>query len=215
MHLFKEPAVTVGSFHTHKHSFCISFRSGVSGSSSLSPSTISLSGFNYEISGRNKITVSYYGIETYYYIYNHNDFYDDKLELDNVNSYLTGLKKGKILDDYLLYKTTNPFFVSCDSEVTGAHVELRSRLGYSSYVMKDYTLVIFGDVNCDGEYDGRDAVMLNCIVSGMLTKEQVGDAVWKAADCNHDGEINEADFELLNSAGVLTADVLQHTNYES
>ena len=148
-----------------------------------------MSGFNYEISGRNKITVSYYGIETYYYIYNHNDFYDDKLELDNVNSYLTGLKKGKILDDYLLYKTTNPFFFSCDSEVTGTHVELRSRLGYSSYVMKDYTLVIFGDVNCDGEYDGRDAVMLNCIVSGILTKEHI--------------------------VGVLTEDISKQNNYES
>ena len=117
------------------------------------------------------------------------------------------MKKGKILDDYLLYKTTNPFFFSCNSEVTGAHVELRSRLGYSSYVMKDYTLVIFGDVNCDGEYDGRDAVMLNCIVNGMLTKEQVGDAIWKAAACNHDGEFNEAVVELLNSAGILTADI--------
>ena len=85
---------------------------------------------------------------------------------------------------------------------------------YDTYVLKTYTLVIFGDVNCDGEYDGRDSVMLNCIANGMLTKEQVGDAVWKAADCNHDGEINEADVELLNNAGILTADISQQNNYE-
>ena len=57
--------------------------------------------------------------------------------------------------------------------------------------------------------------MLNCIVSGILTKEQVGDAVWKAADCNHDGEINEADVELLNIVGVLTEDISKQNNYES
>ncbi len=69
--------------------------------------------------------------------------------------------------------------------------------------------MIFGNVNCDGVYDGRDAVMLNCIVNGMLTKDQVGDAVWKAADCSHDGEINQEDIELLNNAGVITSDVSQ------
>ena len=171
---------------------------------------VKFSGFNYYIPGRHKITVSYYGFETYYYIYNHNYYYDEKLEFDNVDLYLYGKEKGKTLDDYLLYKQTNAFFFSSDDEVTGSVINLMGRQGfYDTYVLKTYTLVIFGDVNCDGEYDGRDSVMLNCIVNGMLTKEQVGDAVWKAADCNHDGEINEADIELLNSAGVLTSDISQ------
>ena len=30
-----------------------------------------------------------------------------------------------------------------------------------------------------------------------------------SADWTHDGEINEADIEILNSAGVLTADISQ------
>ena len=43
----------------------------------------------------------------------------------------------------------------------------------------------------------------------MYTKEQVGDAVWKAPNCTNEGEINEADVELLNIVGVLTEDISQ------
>ena len=76
------------------------------------------------------------------------------------------------------------------------------------------TVVIFGDVNCDGTYDGTDAITVSCIVNGMLTKEQVGEAVWAAADCNHDGVINEADVELLNEAGLLLSQVDQSKTQE-
>ena len=69
--------------------------------------------------------------------------------------------------------------------------------------------VIFGDVNGDGWYDGQDAVTVSMIAGGMLTREQVGEAVWMAADCNHDGVIDQADVELLNQAGVLLSNVDQ------
>ena len=43
----------------------------------------------------------------------------------------------------------------------------------------------------------------------MLAKEQVGEAAWLAADCNHDGEINQADVDILIQAGLLLAEVDQ------
>ena len=43
----------------------------------------------------------------------------------------------------------------------------------------------------------------------MLTKDNVSEAVYTAADCNHDGVIDEADVALLNEAGMLLTNVDQ------
>lgn len=43
----------------------------------------------------------------------------------------------------------------------------------------------------------------------MFAREQVGDTVWMAADCNHVGEIDYADVDLLNQAEVLFSSVDQ------
>ncbi len=72
-----------------------------------------------------------------------------------------------------------------------------------SDIVVQYTVLIFGDVNGDGWYNGEDAFLVNLISNGMLGRTDVGEAVWSAADCNRDGEITEADFELLVSAGLL------------
>ena len=69
-------------------------------------------------------------------------------------------------------------------------------------------------MNGDGWYDGQDAVTVNMIANGMLTREQVGDAAYKAADCNHDGVIDEKDVEILNRAGVLLASIDQSKSNE-
>ncbi len=72
-----------------------------------------------------------------------------------------------------------------------------------------YTAVVFGDVNGDAWYDGQDAAIVTCIINGLLTEENIGEAAYKAADCNHDGVIDAADREILEQAGVLLADVDQ------
>lgn len=76
-------------------------------------------------------------------------------------------------------------------------------------VIDTYMVVLFGDVNGDGWYDGQDAVLVNMIANGMLTRELVGEAVWMAADCNHDGKIDQADVDLLNQTGLLLSSVDQ------
>ena len=48
----------------------------------------------------------------------------------------------------------------------------------------------------------------------MLTEEQVGEAVCMAADCNHDGVIDQLDVELLQQAGALLAEVDQTKSEE-
>lgn len=76
-------------------------------------------------------------------------------------------------------------------------------------VYKTLTVVVFGDVNCDGIYDGTDAMIVNCIVNGMLSRAQVGEAVYLAADCNHDEIVDEMDIAILNDAGLLLSLVPQ------
>ena len=81
-------------------------------------------------------------------------------------------------------------------------------------VIDAYTVVLFGDVNGDGWYDGQDAVTVSMIANGMLTREQVGEAVWMAADCNHDGTIDQTDVDLLNQAGLLLSSIDQTKSAE-
>ena len=69
-------------------------------------------------------------------------------------------------------------------------------------------------MNGDGWYDGMDAVTVSCIANGMLTKDQIGEAAYMAADCNHDGVVDEFDVALLNQAGVLLANVDQTKTQE-
>ncbi len=67
-------------------------------------------------------------------------------------------------------------------------------------------------VDGDGWYDGEDAFLVNCIVAGMLTKDALPDYMWRAADCNHDGVIDQKDADLLIGAGVRLNDIDQHAD---
>lgn len=42
-----------------------------------------------------------------------------------------------------------------------------------------------------------------------MTKEQVGNEIWAAADCNHDGVIDASDVALLERAGLLLSSIDQ------
>ena len=83
-------------------------------------------------------------------------------------------------------------------------------LMHESEPVQEYTVFIYGDVNGDGWYDGNDAFLVNLIVNGMLSSNDVSEYAWRAADCNHDGIINELDVDLLAGAGLLLDRVNQN-----
>ncbi len=93
---------------------------------------------------------------------------------------------------------------------TGTLVEIYK----DGYLVDAYTVVIFGDVDGDGWYDAQDAYIVSLITNGLLTREQIGEAKYLAADCNHDGEINASDVEILQNAGLLLGDVDQSKSQE-
>ena len=88
---------------------------------------------------------------------------------------------------------------------SGSTAEAYSKSNGNSFVSIDET----HEHVYDGIYDGQDAITVNLIAYGMLTREQVGEAVWMAADCNHDDVIDNLDVNLLNRAGLLLSKVDQ------
>lgn len=130
----------------------------------------------------------------------------DSVKLDS-NGLIYGLKPGiENLKDFIGINDDD-IVVSCiDKKIaTGSTISVTNGNEKSNY----YDVVIFGDVNGDGWYDGTDAMIVKCIAAGMLTRGQVGEAVYTSADCNHDGVIDSKDVELLEQAGVLLSEVDQ------
>ena len=116
-----------------------------------------------------------------------------KSEINSVKNYIS--------DENASYKlTANGNYIT-----TGTKAELN----YLDSTSETFEFVLFGDVNGDGVYNGEDSVILSAIINGMLTKEQAGDAAWFASDCNRDGKIDASDAELLQKAGLLTANINQ------
>ena len=139
--------------------------------------------------------------------------------IDTLNGYIYGINPR--MDNPLDYFSVNSGY-DCDMNGsltlpdgnpcygTGSIFTVKS----GDTVVAKYSLIIFGDVNGDGWYDGQDAITVSCLANGMLTREQVGEAVWMAADCNHDGVIDQLDVDLLNQAGVLLSSVDQTKTQE-
>ncbi len=127
--------------------------------------------------------------------------------VDNEKNIIYGLSSNLTnVDDYLKTADKNMNITFSTATVgTGTFINVMD----NGEVVDLYEAVIFGDVNGDGWYDGQDAVLVSCLANGMLTKDNVSEAVYMAADCNHDGVINELDVELLNEAGTLLVKVDQ------
>lgn len=108
---------------------------------------------------------------------------------------------------------TNHFQLEYSSIGTGQKVTVRSDAGW---IISTYTMLIYGDVNGDGWYDGEDAVYVNMIMNNMLTESSLGSVKWQAADCNKDGNINDADYQIMVNAGLLLNEIDQNsTNLSS
>lgn len=127
--------------------------------------------------------------------------------VDNENGVIYGFAVRPDSIEQYIETVDDSMTVQCDSAVLGTGSAVNVTKGGET--VDSFKIVIFGDVDGDGIYDGQDAITVNLIAYGMLTREQVGEAVWMAADCNHDGVIDNLDVNLLNRAGLLLSKVDQ------
>lgn len=64
----------------------------------------------------------------------------------------------------------------------------------------EYTLIVLGDLNGDGFADGQDAVILSCVLNGMLPESDLNNL---AGDFDRDCQLLQNDYELIFSSGLL------------
>ncbi|MBQ3499469.1 MAG: peptidoglycan DD-metalloendopeptidase family protein [Clostridia bacterium] len=110
------------------------------------------------------------------------------------------------VDDYLEPADDSMSIVLSDSVVgTGTTISVIE----NGEVVDSYTAVIFGDIDGNGWYDANDAFLVRMLEVGLLTSEAVGEAAYRAADCNHDGVVDGLDVQLLERASILLDNVNQ------
>lgn len=187
---------------------------------------------NFKISYEFESGQTYYLAVTNYYSENSiitvtvspefKDFFiypNSNVVIDDTNKLIYGITSGlsayNLVNQYISLSDENGYWnIVMNNEYIGTDTQLIKYDYENQEILEQYTFVLFGDINGDGWYDGMDAIIVNCIANGMLTKEQVGEAVYMAADCNHDGVIDNLDVELLQQAGVLLASVDQSKTQE-
>lgn len=97
--------------------------------------------------------------------------------------------------------------IECDDSVlkTGSVIRIMS----GTDCVAQYTVVIYGDLDSDGDADAEDAYKVKLIVAGFVSADSLTKAQQYAADPNHDGVIDAADAELLENASLLKEVVSQ------
>ena len=79
-----------------------------------------------------------------------------------------------------------------------------------------YTIVIYGDINGDGNIDSIDAGHLADYENGFVTWDAQSDAAYlKAADLNGDGSIDSIDAGIVADAENYLSNINQSTGLAS
>ncbi len=76
-------------------------------------------------------------------------------------------------------------------------------------LVDSYTVVVFGDIDGDGWYDGTDAYFVGLVANGLISQSALTAAQLAACDANHDGVIDAADVALIEKAGLLLNNIDQ------
>lgn len=129
---------------------------------------------------------------------------------------ISGFYAGMKTDDFLNNNTSSANATVSVRNLSGNTVGTGSVVSveYSTGDVLSFDVVIYGDLNGDGWYDGMDSLINSGIVDNLITQEDTGEFVYTAADCNHDGVIDMLDVTILQEAGVLLTDINQSRSGE-
>lgn len=123
-----------------------------------------------------------------------------------------GLRQGINADNLSNFVSSDYATIKVDSDRYRLGSGTKIKALYPDDSFEEYCVVIFGDINGDGLHDGEDAVILEMILSGMISRDNIDHAVCLAADADHDGLIDNDDAELLKNAGIFSAEINQTGN---
>lgn len=125
-----------------------------------------------------------------------------EIEAEFVYGIYPGITAEKLENDFLKLTNVTYSYENVNGCITTGTLVTATDKTTGKAVAK-YILILFGDVNSDGWYDGQDAVYTEAIREGMLNADNLSEAALLAADCNHDGFVGFTDTTLLRKAGVL------------
>lgn len=133
------------------------------------------------------------------------------LHVDEEKAFISGFDRSKSVEELLaetfeLKENTYIRRALTGKAVTGDYIEIRYN-GSENILVKQYQFIVYGDVDGDGEYNGMDATIVSLMMDGAFLF--LFDESYEAADCNHDGKIDQLDVDILNQAGVLLSKVDQ------
>ncbi len=149
---------------------------------------------------------------TLYAIWEHDTFNlisYSPLTYDAVNKFIYGSNLSSMTAEGIadIFNNTNTVVNTNDGVLaTGTTVNL---VDDTNTTYDTATVVVFGDVNGDGCFNGEDSIVVSAIVNGCLSKDSLTQAELFAADCNHDNVIDSNDIVLLEQAGLLNQTVKQ------
>ena len=130
--------------------------------------------------------------------------------VDETNGFVYGVLPG-MADVLPLFTATEggslTFTPTANGGGTGSTITMTDQYGD---VADTFTLIVFGDVNGDGWYDGTDAYFVSLVANGLISPTALTEAQLLAADANHDDAIDAADAALLEQAGLLLSQVDQN-----
>lgn len=129
---------------------------------------------------------------------------------------LSGFNAGLTVNEFLKNNTIGSVATVSVDTVLGEKVGTGSVVSakYSTGDIVKFSVLIYGDLNGDGWYDGMDSIIDSGIVNNMITEDDAGGCAYAAADCNHDGVIDDLDVQILQEAGIFTAEIDQSKSSE-
>lgn len=96
----------------------------------------------------------------------------------------------------LYLEVTQGGYFEYDNAFTGGEIRLYASDGSFT---ESYRIVVYGDVNGDGECDGEDSVVIAAISASVYVGEEY---VIRAADCDLNGIVDESDVNFAVKSGL-------------
>lgn len=124
---------------------------------------------------------------------------------DNGKKFIYGLKTDLKTDEFEKDFIVIPFgyhlvyeYYNGNDGVIGTHTRVLVVDSFSDEVVDTYCIVIFGDVNGDGNIDSGDAGIITDVENWVIEWDAVTDAcLFKAGDVNGDGNIGQVDADII------------------
>ena len=143
--------------------------------------------------------------------------FDNTLKLNEEKSYITKIEPGTSVKDFMTKVKYNSekFFVSVkdisgkeisEDELIGTGTTISLKANDSKEELQLFTIIIYGDVNGDGNIYATDYVKIK---NHIMEVESLNGACIEAADVDHDGNIYATDYVKIKNYIMQSGEISQ------